>query len=75
MAEETTKITLYLDASVVKFFRGMGKGWHRRVNRLLATYVQMHLAKEVRLEEMLRNRVGMGAQGEDAPEAASGIAD
>lgn len=67
VVEKTQKITLYLDASVVKFFRAMGKGWHKRVNRLLATYVQMHLAKEMRLEEALRERVGMGAPSKDTP--------
>ena len=65
--EEREKVTLYLDRSVARFYRGMGKGWHARVNRLLATYAQMHLAKEVRLEEMLRERVGMGTPPLDTP--------
>ena len=58
--EPKEKVTLYLDRSVARFYRAMGKGYQARINRLLATYMQMHLAKEVRLEEVLRERVGMG---------------
>jgi len=60
VAEEKVKVTLYLDASVAKFFRAMGKGWHGRINRLLGTYMHMKLAREVKLEEMLEKRMGEG---------------
>ncbi len=56
--EEKEKVTLYLDRSVARFYRAMGKGYQARINRLLATYMQMHLARELRTEEVLRERVG-----------------
>ena len=55
--EPKEKVTLYLDRSVARFYRAMGKGYHARINRLLATYVQMQIAKEVRLEEALKERI------------------
>lgn len=42
--EPKTKVTLWIDESVAKFYRAQGKGWHRRVNRVLATYAQMKIA-------------------------------
>jgi uncharacterized protein (DUF4415 family) len=39
--ERKEKVTLYLDRSVVRVFRAMGLGYHARINRLLATWVQM----------------------------------
>ena len=43
VAEPTQKVTLYLDRSVVKAFRAMGRGYHARINRLLQTYLQMRI--------------------------------
>ncbi|MEQ9260619.1 MAG: BrnA antitoxin family protein [Roseovarius sp.] len=57
VTEKKEKVTLYLDASVAKFYRAMGQGWHARVNRLLGTYAHMKLAGEVQVVEMLRKRV------------------
>ncbi len=57
--EPKQKISLYLDRSVVKFYRAMGHGYQARINRLLATWAQMQIAKEVKLDEYLAKRVGM----------------
>lgn len=57
--EPKEKVTLYLDRSVARFYRAMGRGYQRRINRLLATWAQMKIAGEVKLEERLRERVGM----------------
>lgn len=66
--EDREKVTLYLDRSVARFFRAMGKGYHRRINRLLATYVEMHLAKELRMEEALKQRIAEREEAEKAKE-------
>ena len=42
--EPRVKVTLLLDESVAKFFRTMGKGYQRRMNRVLATYAQMQIS-------------------------------
>lgn len=42
--EPRVKVTLRLDESVAKFYRAQGRGWHARVNRVLATYAQMKIA-------------------------------
>jgi uncharacterized protein (DUF4415 family) len=44
-SEKKVKVTLYLDASVAKFFRGMGKGYQERINRLLRLYAQAKIAE------------------------------
>ncbi len=59
------KVTLYLDRPVAKFFRDMGLGYQARINRVLSTFVQMHAAKQVRLEDMLNERIASNAP-EDA---------
>ena len=43
--EKKTKVTLYLDDSVAKFYRAMGNGYQARVNRVLATYAQLKISK------------------------------
>ncbi len=56
--EETKeKVTLYLDRSVAKVFRAMGKGYQAQINRLLRTWVQMKIAEEIRIDEALEARV------------------
>ncbi|WP_299963110.1 BrnA antitoxin family protein [uncultured Roseobacter sp.] len=42
--EPKEKITLYLDQSVAKLFRGMGKGYQARLNRILQLWLQMKMA-------------------------------
>ena len=54
--EEREKVTLYLDRSVARFYRGMGKGYHKRINRLLATYAQMRIAEVYKQERFARSR-------------------
>ncbi|KZY29428.1 hypothetical protein A3731_26490 [Roseovarius sp. HI0049] len=58
VTERKEKVTLYLDASVAKFYRAMGKGYQTRINRLLGTYAHMKAAEEVRVEAALRKRLG-----------------
>jgi len=62
--EPRVKVTLYLDRSVARFYRGMGRGYHARINRLLRTWAQMKIAGEVQLDAYLAKRVG-GDEGED----------
>lgn len=42
--EPKAKLTLYLDQSVVKLFKGMGKGYQARINRILQLWLQMKMA-------------------------------
>lgn len=66
--EPREKVTLYLDRSVVRFYRGMGRGYHARINRLLRTWAQMKIAGEVQLDAYLEKRMSGGkdeAEGED----------
>ena len=60
--EPREKVTLYLDRSVARFYRAMGRGYHARINRLLRTWAQMKIAGEVRLDAYLAKRVA----GDDA---------
>lgn len=43
--ERKVQVTLRLDESVAKFYRAMGRGYQSRINRILATYAQMRIAK------------------------------
>ena len=59
--EPKEKVTLYLDRSVARLFKGMGKGYQNRINRILATWMHMRamglLETERYLGERLTNRV------------------
>jgi len=55
--EKKEKVTLYLDRSVLRVFRAMGNGYQARINRLLATWVQMKIAQEIKLDDFLDKRV------------------
>ena len=57
VAEKKEKVTLYLDRSVARFYKTMGKGYQARINRLLATWAQMKIAGEIRLETYLEKRM------------------
>ena len=59
VTEPKEKVTLYLDRSVARFYRQMGRGYHARINRLLATWAQMKIAGEVQLDAHLARRAGM----------------
>lgn len=48
--EPRVKITLRLDASVAKYYRAMGKGYQERMNRVLATYAQMKIARVMEID-------------------------
>lgn len=55
--EPKEKVTLYLDASVAKFYKAMGRGYQPRINRVLATFAQMRIAQVKRLGEMLEDEL------------------
>ncbi|WP_197915594.1 BrnA antitoxin family protein [Thiosulfatihalobacter marinus] len=55
--EPKDKITLYVDRSVARFYRAMGKGYQERINRLLATWAQMKIADELRVDALIRDRL------------------
>ena len=69
--EPREKVTLYLDRSVARFYRGMGHGYQARINRLLRTWAQMKIAGEVRVDEFLAKRVA-GDKGETAEDGEAG---
>lgn len=54
--EPKEKVTLYLDRSVARVFRAMGKGWQGRVNRLLACWVHLQAAGLLERDRMMRER-------------------
>ena len=45
VVEKKVRVTLLLDESVAKFYRGMGTGYQARINRVLATFAQMRIAQ------------------------------
>ncbi len=51
--EKRVKVTLLLDESLAKFYRGMGRGWHARVNHILGTWAQMKIAQALDEEEQM----------------------
>lgn len=61
VTEKKVKVTLYLDAPVLRFYRAMGVGYHERINRLLSTWMNMKLAGELDLERALNERNGIDA--------------
>jgi uncharacterized protein (DUF4415 family) len=70
--EPKVKVTLYLDSSVVRLFRGMGKGYQARINRVLATWAQMKIAGLLREREEVERRFGalfarLAEQGDEQP--------
>jgi uncharacterized protein (DUF4415 family) len=56
--EPKVKVTLYLDTSVAKMFRAMGTGYHARINRVLATWLQLKIAGLLREREEIERRFG-----------------
>ena len=55
-AEPKEKVTLYLDRSVARCFRAMGKGYQARINRILATWMEMKAAGLMEVEAALSKR-------------------
>ncbi len=42
-----TRVTMRMDADVVKFFKAMGPGYQERINRILRTFMHFRLAKVI----------------------------
>ena len=71
VSEPKEKVTLWLDRSVVKFYRAMGRGYQTRMNRILGTYAQMEIAgfldaERIRTEQMKRMNETLSAAAPDA---------
>lgn len=61
-----TRVTLRLDADVVKFFRSMGPDWQARVNRIVAAWMHARLAGLIEGAETmdyLKRREAEGLEG------------
>lgn len=56
--EPKVKTTLYLDASVAKMFRAMGKGYQARINRILGTWLALKMTGLMEEDVALNNRRG-----------------
>ncbi|MEM6304970.1 MAG: BrnA antitoxin family protein [Pseudomonadota bacterium] len=54
--EPKEKVTLYLDRSVAKVFRAMGRGYQERINRILGAWVNMRNAGLLDREKYLIKR-------------------
>jgi len=50
------KLTLYLDKSVARTFKAMGKGYQGVINRLLQVWLQMKAAEMLEWEQELQDR-------------------
>jgi uncharacterized protein (DUF4415 family) len=57
VVEDKVKVTLYLDASVAKFYRAMGNGYQARINRILGTWAQMKIGGFVESDRVYRERM------------------
>ncbi len=53
------KVSLYLDASVVKMYRAMGQGYQGRINRILETWMQMKMAEKAGMYRDLLDQLEM----------------
>lgn len=71
--EPKEKITLYVDRSVAKIFKCMGKGFHARINRILATWVQMKIAENVNLEMDMMTAIEQAEDEKEVSEDATEI--
>jgi uncharacterized protein (DUF4415 family) len=56
--ETKEKVTLYIDRSVARAFKAMGKVYQARINRILLTWMQMKAARMLEAETYLSKRVG-----------------
>ena len=56
--EPKVKVSLYLDQSVAKMFRAMGKGYQLRINRILNTWLALKMAGLMEEDTALANRRG-----------------
>ena len=65
------KVTVALDEDVARWFRGLGAGYHGRINAVLRTYMLALISKEV-LSRGDRNRHGEAIWGKAAPKRKEG---
>ncbi|MCU0828341.1 MAG: BrnA antitoxin family protein [Tabrizicola sp.] len=68
----TVKVTLSLDADVVKFFKSMGQGYGPRINDVLRSYLHARLAGVIRGAETVAHFRRREAEGLDGPKPAFG---
>ncbi|MEO0913857.1 MAG: BrnA antitoxin family protein [Pseudomonadota bacterium] len=47
VTEPKTKVTISIDTKVLRWFKGLGRGYQARVNAVLRTYMLSILSKEV----------------------------
>ena len=66
--EPKVKVTLYLDQSVARVFKGMGHGYQARINRLLSAWVQMHIGRMFEAEDRLHKRMAKDNARREAEE-------
>lgn len=70
--EPKEKLTLYLDKSVARTFKAMGKGYQGRINRILQTWLAMKMANQFETYakihdhqgDMLERRKTMSQEGQ-----------
>ncbi len=65
------KVTVALDEEVARWFKGLGAGYHGRINAVLRTYMLALISKEV-LSRGDRNRRGDEIWGKAAPKKKEG---
>ena len=66
-------MTLYLDAPVAKMFKAMGRGYQARINRILATWVEMKIGHVMEREKIMladRRRAIMAMDNAEGSETA-----
>jgi len=47
IAPKQAKLTLRIDADTLRWFRGMGRGWHARMAAVLRSYMLSVVSKEI----------------------------
>ncbi len=71
VSEKKVKVTLWLDESVARFYRAMGKGYQPRINRILATWAQMRILNWLKERDVSAAR-NMALLEDDAEARARG---
>ena len=59
------KVTLYLDQSVARMFRRMGKGYQARINRILQTWLQLKMSESIGLEQEMADSLRRASEAAD----------
>lgn len=60
VTEKKVRVTLLLDASVAAFYRGMGRGYQARINRVLSAWAQFKIAEINGLWDLLEAEAPLG---------------